>query len=84
MRYRSQGPEHGGTVWLLAAVLAGLVLVALALLVGLVVGDDLMALDPGRLLTLWAARERASLSPTPAATSSAPPGARRLRDDGTS
>jgi hypothetical protein len=56
MRYRSQGPEHGGTVWLLAAVLAGLVLVALALLVGLVVGDDLMALDPGRLLTLWAAR----------------------------
>ena len=58
MRYRSEGPEHagGGTVWLLAAVLAGLVLVALALLVGLVVGDDLLALDPGRLLTLWAAR----------------------------
>ena len=59
MRYRSEGPEHaghGGTVWLLAAGLAGLVLVALALLVGLVVGDDLMALDPGRLLTLWAAR----------------------------
>ena len=56
MRCRSQGPEHGGTVWLLAAGQAGLVLLALALLVGLVVGDDFMALDPGRLLTLWAAR----------------------------
>ena len=59
MRCRSQGPEHaggGGAVWLLAAGLAVLVLVALALLVGSVVGDDLLALEPGRLLTLWAAR----------------------------
>jgi hypothetical protein len=58
MRHWSAGPEHpgGGAVWLLAAGLAVLVLLALVLLVGSVVTDARPALDPGRLLESWAGR----------------------------
>ena len=54
-----EAPEHvadGGPEWLLAAGLAIVIVVALTLLVGSVVGGDLTGLEPGRLLATWAAR----------------------------
>jgi hypothetical protein len=53
MRERSRGPESaggGGTLWPLAVGLAGVILVALALLVGSLVADALAA------LATWAVR----------------------------
>jgi hypothetical protein len=58
LRDRSEEPEYaggGGTLWLLAAGLVVLVLLAVALLVGPAVADDPTALEPGRLLATWAA-----------------------------
>jgi hypothetical protein len=54
-----EAPEHvgdGGPEWLLAAGLVVVIVVALALLVGSVVGDELTELAPSRLLATWAAR----------------------------
>jgi len=59
MQHPDEEPEPavpGVPAGLLAAGLAVLVLLALALLVGSMVGDARSALDPGRLLALWAAR----------------------------
>jgi hypothetical protein len=43
-------------MWLLTAGLVVVIVVAVALLVGSVVTDDLSVLEPERLLATWAAR----------------------------
>jgi hypothetical protein len=59
MQHPDEEPEHavpGVPAWLLAAGLVVVIVVALALLIGSMVADDLPTLEPSRLLATWAAR----------------------------
>jgi hypothetical protein len=59
MQHPDEEPEHavpGGPAGLLAGGLLVVIVVALALLVGSMVADELSGLEPGRVLATWAAR----------------------------